>query len=266
MIKRANFKDSKVIIREHMQIIKKGSFWETSKNMKKIWSWGSESKVSRFLKLLTLESMITMEQTGIGPIICISRYSDYQDISNYFEGNSDEQVTSKCIPTGGASGGALDDIRKNLKQLNNLKKENNNTPPISPKGEIVKKPKSKKVKVESEYPEHFEKFWSLWPKKKGGTKSKGFKAWDKYDFETNEENRKMVFEKLQENLEHNQKWKEGIYIQNVSTALNEKFWETVVPRGELVIVDSKKQIQPTTEEKRKWFKEMKNRSKNLMDS
>lgn len=88
----ANWKDSKVMNGDEVQVIKRGTVARSQKWLADRWGW-DRKKVARFLRVLESDEMVTVNGATNGTTITIENYSKYQD-----EGSTDG--TTSAHPMG----------------------------------------------------------------------------------------------------------------------------------------------------------------------
>lgn len=96
-------------------------------------------------------------------------------------------------------------------------------PPIVPQGGRMAKPQP--IIGQGKYSREFEDFWDDWPKGKGGTKAKAYKAWLKLkldDADKQAERTKLHYD-VQQRKAYHRPWQEDV-VCHVATYLNGQGW------------------------------------------
>ncbi|TDT63398.1 hypothetical protein [Fonticella tunisiensis] len=164
----ANHEDRKILLGNELITIPRGSFITSELKLMKRWGWSKE-KVRNFLKLLQDDGMIVKISDKKKTTINIVNYSIYQDMPDHKQTTErpqkDQEQTTSRLPA---------DTNNNDNNYNNDNKDINNmcvTPAEKPEEGGAQENNPGK----GEYTEDFERFWSLYPRRK--EKIRAFKAW-----------------------------------------------------------------------------------------
>lgn len=102
------------------------------------------------------------------------------------------------------------------------------------------------------YPNNFERIWKAYPKGKGGSKERAYKAYQKVDKDLhfNNEDIDEIVSRIEERKRVCVKWTEGRYIKNASTYIVDMDWEedyARLPRahqaGRIVPVETEAEVE-----------------------
>lgn len=126
----ANHADKKIYIGGIPTIISRGQFHTSVIKLADRWVW-SRNKVIRYLTMLERDNMITTSGTPNGTTISIVNYGKFQDMRTTNETTNDTTDETTGETTTDTTGGTTDGTQTTIKQLNNVNnvnKENNNIP------------------------------------------------------------------------------------------------------------------------------------------
>lgn len=168
MIAEACWAPTTTRINGKMVTLERGQFTHSVRFLAEKWKW-SKSKVSRFLKRLKNETVIGTDG-GTGQIVVtICNYDTYQTMER-------AGGTPNGTGRGTAAGQQRDSSgteKKETKPVNEVKKEDRDTN-VSLVPSVPDENRSRK-----KYPDEFESFWKVYPKRPTDTKALAFKAWMK---------------------------------------------------------------------------------------